>query len=335
MLSRKVSHAHNFQRKLGLEPVTDASAIRYNHVPKLVNNLFGIETARKHSPLMHMIGPILRNSYPALDPNSLEFLNSHTSIAYVAFGQHATPSDQDVKMILQSLLKLFEQKIIDGVIWARLSESQIPQFVQTNNRKYSFYDIFNHKDVLLPSWAPQFAILEHPSTLFFISHGGVGSMHESLFNGKRLFIYPMFGDQPGNARAIERIGVGKQIDTLNLKYDLKDYDRFYAKLYTVAADPQNKIQDTVNRYKTYAQVSASNAVTRGADLMEESLFASDSQGMLYYRYDVGYEIHWVKRYNVDIYAFFIVLSLGILKVGLMSSGPIRYNLKIMHKSKSI
>ncbi|KAI8085506.1 hypothetical protein BDF21DRAFT_359667 [Thamnidium elegans] len=335
MLSRKVLHAHYFQRKIGLEPITDASAKRYNSIPKLVNNLFGIETARKHSPLMHMIGPILRNSYPALDHDSLEFLNNRKSIVYVAFGQHATPSDQDVKMILQSLLRLFEQKVIDGVIWAHLGKDQIPQIVQTINQEYSFYDIFNHQDILLPQWAPQFAILEHPSTSFFISHGGVGSMHESLFNGKRLFVYPMFGDQPGNARAIERIGVGKQIDTLNLKYDSKDYDRFYAKLYTVAVDPQNKIQDTVNRYKAYAQVSASNAVIRGADLMEESLFASDSQGMLYYRYDVGYEIHWVKRYNIDIYALFVVLSLCILKVGLMCLGPIRYRINLMPKLKSI
>ncbi|GAA5813725.1 hypothetical protein MFLAVUS_007212 [Mucor flavus] len=331
MLSKKVSHTHKFQRKLGLEPITDASAKRYNHIPKLVNNLFGIETARKHSPLMHMIGPILRNSYPAIDHDSLEFLNNRKSIVYIAFGQHATPSDQDVKMILQSLLRLFEQKVIDGAIWARLDKDQIPQFVQ----EYSFDNISSHKDILFPQWAPQFAILEHPSVSFFISHGGVGSMHESLFNGKRLFVYPMFGDQPGNARAIERIGLGKQIDTFNLKYDSKDYDRFYAKLYSVAADPQSKIQDTVNRYKAYAQVSASNAVTRGADLMEESLFASDSQGMLYYRYDVGYEIPWVKRYNVDIYAFFGVLGLCILKVGLMFLGPIQYEIDLMHKLKSI
>lgn len=103
----------------------------------------------------------------------------------------------------------------------------------------------------------------------------------------------------------------------------------------MAADPQNKIQDTVNRYRTYAQVSASNAVARGADLMEESLFASDSQGMLYYRCDVGYEIPWVKRYNVDIYALLGVLSLCILKVGLMFFGPIQYELDLMHKLKSI
>lgn len=150
MLSRKVSHTHNFQRKLGLEPITDASAKRYNHIPKLVNNLFGIETARKHSPLMHMIGPILRNSYPALDHDSLKFLNNRKSIVYIAFGQHAAPSDQDVKMILRSLLRLFEQKVIDGAIWARLDKDQVPQFVQTINQEYSFDNIFSHKDILFP-----------------------------------------------------------------------------------------------------------------------------------------------------------------------------------------
>lgn len=91
----------------------------------------------------------------------------------------------------------------------------------------------------------------------------MGSMHEALYSGIRLFIYPFFGDQLGNARAIECIGIGKFIDTANAKYDAAYYDLFYKKIREVTADPGNKIQDTVDRYSTYVQIMAMNAITRG------------------------------------------------------------------------
>lgn len=59
--------------------------------------------------------------------------------------------------------------------------------------------------------------------LFFISHGGIGSLHEFLYNGVRLFLFPFFGDQVVNAIAVERTGIGSYMGTSNLKYDTKDY----------------------------------------------------------------------------------------------------------------
>ncbi|KAI9339248.1 hypothetical protein BD770DRAFT_448208 [Pilaira anomala] len=335
LFAKNVAESHALQRKLGLGAVNEASAKRYSHIPKLVNNIFGIEMARKHSPLTHMIGPILQNSYPTLDPGTREFLDNHKRVVYIAFGQHAVPKDQDIDMFFPTLLRLLEQGVIDGVIWASLDKGRIPEKVKTiNNREYSCQDIFEHKDFFFPGWAAQFAIFQHPSTLFFVSHGGVGSLHESLFNGKRLFVYPMFGDQPGNAWAVERIGIGKYIDPIHLKFNTKDYEMFYHKLYDVATDPGNKIQETVDRYKRYVQVSTNNAIIRSADIMEESLFASNSQGELDYRYDVGYEIHWIKRYNVDIYAFFAFSSLILLKFAFSLMKSIKSRIKIMHKIKN-
>jgi hypothetical protein len=317
-LCKTLKHAHAFQRKLGLTPTVDSSATRYNHIPKLVNNVYGIEVARKLSPLFHMVGPIMRGNYPALDSATRDFLDSHKRIVLVAFGQHAMASDQDVHMLMQTLLRLMKEGHIDGVIWARLNHDQIPtKSIKTPNQRYSHQDIINHPNIYLIPWAPQYAILQHPSTSFFISHGGVGSMHESLYSGVRLFVYPFFGDQPGNARAVERAGIGKYMNTINMKYDTACYNSLYEKLYAVAADPQHKIQDTVDRYRAYIQVMANNAITRGADLLEESLFASDNQGKLYYRYDVGYDMHWIKRNNVDVYAVLVLFALITAKLGFM------------------
>lgn len=314
-LNRKLHYVLAFQRKFGLRPSVDVSTSKYNGIPKIINNVFGIEIARAHSPLVHMIGPVMRSDYPSFDNATLDFLNCHDSVAYIAFGQHAVPNNNDVHMIMQTLIILLEQGIIDGIIWARLNRDQLPEMIRTWNHTYFLADILNHKDISLPTWAPQFAILQHPSTSFFISHGGVGSLHEALFNRKKLFIYPFFGDQPVNAINIDRLGIGKYLDTTNLNYDFQDYQTFYERLSVLAVDSQGKFQDTLNRYSAFVQVSTIHAVTRGADIMEESLFASDESGKLYYRRDVGYDIHWIKRNDVDIFVVIIILCYIALKTG--------------------
>ncbi|KAI9266352.1 hypothetical protein EDC94DRAFT_603488 [Helicostylum pulchrum] len=312
-ISKKLAHITDLQRKNGLSVAFETGDARYNHIPKLINNIFGIEMARKHSPLSHMIGPIMRGSYPPLDPITAEFLNNHKKVVYIAFGQHFNPNKNDVKMFLQTLFTMIDEEIIDGIIWARIDQSYIPDSIETPKCIYNREDIVNHKDLYLVKWAPQYAILEHAAVSFFISHGGIGSLHESLYNGVRVFLFPFFGDQVVNAIAVEKTGIGSYMGTSNLKYDAKDYLEFYKKLQKVAVDPGNKIQDTVNRYKVYVQISGANAVTRGADLMEESLFASDSDGNLQYRQDVGYNIHWIKRNDFDVYAVLVLLGLATLK----------------------
>lgn len=314
-ISKKLTHTHAFQQSLGLEPTVDTSSKRYNDVTKLINNLFGIEIPRKHSPLVHMIGPIMQSSYPPLDNETADFLNRHKHTVYIAFGQNAVPTNKDVDMIVQSLLILLEHGSIDSIIWARFNIEQLPATIRTSQTEYTKKDIINHRNILFIKWAPQYAILAHPSTSFFISHGGAASMHEALYNQVRLFVYPFYGDQPANARAIERIGIGRRMNTMYLKYDVKDYDLFMRMLTEVATDPQNKIQHAVQRYSAYVQVSASNSVRRGADVMEESLFASDDQGKLYYRADAGYEIHWIKRRNLDIYAVLVASGYILCKIG--------------------
>ncbi|KAI8359105.1 hypothetical protein EDC96DRAFT_445636 [Choanephora cucurbitarum] len=289
-IQSKFKAAFDLQRKFGLVPVAwDASSPRYNNIVKMSNNLYGIEVPRPHSPLFHMIGPVMQSSYPALDKRTADFLDRHQRVAYVAFGQHVASPKKDIEMVLKALLQLKQEGYIDGIIWARLNITDVPQIKQ------------DEEDILLSAWSPQFAILQHASTLLFVTHGGVGSLIESLYNGKRVFVYPFFGDQPGNARAIAHVGLGTYMNTLGLKFDQSDYNTLYDALYQVAADPEGRIQTVVNQYKHYVQIRSKHAVTRGADLMEEVAFASDENGFLGYRKSIEYEIHWMKRYNLDIY----------------------------------
>lgn len=59
-LLKHTKHVAELQRKNGLTPSFEISDSRYNRIPKFINNVFGIELARKHSPLFHMIGTIMR-----------------------------------------------------------------------------------------------------------------------------------------------------------------------------------------------------------------------------------------------------------------------------------
>lgn len=213
--------------------------------------------------IVYNVQHIMRSQYPPLDDARRSFLESHKKVILVAFGQHTVAFGQDIHMILQNLLKLMEQGHIDGIMWARLSQEQLPvTIIQTSSRTYSSQDIVNHPDIHLMAWAPQYAILQHPSTCFFISHGGVGSLHEALYSGVRLFVYTFFGDQRANTKGIELIGVGKQIETDFLKYDTADYQEVYTKFYAVAVDPDNKIKDAIKRYSAANQVMALNAIVR-------------------------------------------------------------------------
>ncbi|GAA5805516.1 hypothetical protein HPULCUR_011033 [Helicostylum pulchrum] len=265
--------------------------------------------------------------------SKLPVIISTTMGTFAAFGQHVSPLNRDMQLIMTNLLRLLEKRIIDGIIWANFNLTQVPEKIITDDQEYFDNDIIHHKDIKLVGWVSQYAILEHPSTSFFVSHGGAGSLHEALYNGVRLFVYPFFGDQPGNAIAIERIGVGRHISTINQQHSEGTYRKMYKELYELAVDAQDKIQKATDRYRAYIQVRSVHAVIRGADYMEESLFASDDEGNLYYRNDVGYEIHWIKRNNVDIYAVFTTVGFIVLKFTSIMYNLIRKNGFALHKVK--
>ncbi|KAG2232867.1 hypothetical protein BDF21DRAFT_492224 [Thamnidium elegans] len=58
-LLKHTTYATELQRKNGLSTSLEAGNSRYNRILKFINNIFGIELARKHSPLSHMIEPIM------------------------------------------------------------------------------------------------------------------------------------------------------------------------------------------------------------------------------------------------------------------------------------
>ena len=66
-------------------------------------------------------------------------------------------------------------------------------------------------NVRLMKWCPQQEILAHPNVKLFVTHGGLLSTEESLYQGKPMVYIPGFADQFANANLGEHAGYGTQI----------------------------------------------------------------------------------------------------------------------------
>lgn len=65
-----------------------------------------------------------------------------------------------------------------------------------------------------------FMISAHPNVLAFFSHCGMLSTTEAIYHGVPMIGMPIFGDQPGNAAAVEESGLGIQIHFKELTTEL-------------------------------------------------------------------------------------------------------------------
>ncbi|KAL1540225.1 beta-D-glucosyl crocetin beta-1,6-glucosyltransferase [Salvia divinorum] len=67
------------------------------------------------------------------------------------------------------------------------------------------------RGLVVRGWAPQAAILAHPSVGGFMSHCGWSSITESLYFGVPVVAVPLKLDQPMNARLVVEVGVGVEV----------------------------------------------------------------------------------------------------------------------------
>ncbi|MQL70221.1 hypothetical protein Taro_002501 [Colocasia esculenta] len=75
-----------------------------------------------------------------------------------------------------------------------------------------FLDRTEGRGLLVQSWAPQAAILGHPSVGGFLTHGGWNSALESLAHGVAMAVWPLYAEQRMNAAKLEEeLGVAVRV----------------------------------------------------------------------------------------------------------------------------
>ncbi|KAI8384822.1 uncharacterized protein BYT42DRAFT_563750 [Radiomyces spectabilis] len=287
---------------------------------KIINSVFGLEAARPLGPLVEMVGPVLPKHYEPLSGDLKYFLEAHSRVAYVSFGQHVIPSREDIELILTALVENLDEGTIDGFIWATSAaapkkvDRMFPATVTAaSNRVYDIKHMLqgDHPDCRIIRWAPQVGILRHNATITFISHGGASSVAEALHTGVRLVIYPFFSDQPTTARLLSRAEVA------GFMSHEESQEQGTEVLRRVLKDEQGIFQKNTDRYQALIQIYSKTGAIRGADLIEEVLFVSDGAN-LPHRQVVSRHMSFVKANNIDLYAIlFALVSLPVVTLAVI------------------
>lgn len=70
------------------------------------------------------------------------------------------------------------------------------------------------KNFIVKNYVPQTKLLAY--TKLFITHGGMNSTHEGLYNGIPLIVIPQSADQPVIAKQVENLGAGIKLSMKEL-----------------------------------------------------------------------------------------------------------------------
>ncbi|KAI8884523.1 glycosyltransferase family 1 protein [Backusella circina FSU 941] len=278
---------------------------------KLINNYFGMTPARPLGPLVEQVGPIIPRKYEPLTAELEEYLDSHKRVAYVSFGQHAKPSPKTVNLILAALIEVCEAGDLDGIIWAgsMTSDRLAQDIVTASGKTYPAAELLENKnvDIRFVKWAPQLAVLSHPSTRVFVSHGGFGSCIEAIYKGVRMIFFPVFGDQPGNSVMIERAKTG---GVLRSTMTIPEAVNIIKK---IVVDDDGEVEKNLKRMQAIAQIRSRNGAKMGADVVEEVAF-SHVDGKVPHRYEASRNISFIKAHNIDLYTILGSIILSIRSV---------------------
>lgn len=298
------------KRAIGVVPMTDLTTSWSDSI-KLVNNFYGITPPRRSNPLVEHVGVIIPKTYTPLNDDLKEYLGDYKRVIYVAFGQHARATLQANGHILSSLLEVLESGEVDGILWSTFSpvDHFPPKVTTSSNNTYLVQDLFERKypHIRFEKWVPQTAVLLHPSTHLFVSHGGLGSVSESLYAGKRMALFPFFGDQPGNAKTMKRASLG---DIIRLDATVSENADMMREL---VVDKNGEIAESLKRMQAIVQIRARNGPQVGAAILEEVAFTS-IDGKIPHRYEASRRMSYIKANKFDIYALFIVLVVTSMAV---------------------
>lgn len=302
------------RRELGVEGFDPLG--RHSKVIKMVNSFWGMESPRPIGPFVEYVGPVIGSTYDSLPTAMAKYMEAHTRVVYIAFGQMYTPNAKEFEVLLTSLLEAYEEKILDGFIWSLSLKSQLqpdlPKQIQTKSKKiYNVKDLFDGSldtNLRFEAWSPQFAILNHPHCKLFISHGGASSIHESLFNGVPLLLHPFTSDQPANAYMMMEAGVGLMLDRKT-----HDFEDTLEKLTRILTDKDGKFKLNMESMQALVQLK-SRGKFHAADMIEEVLYSVRNKSDIWNRREQSEGMPLLKVTNWDINLAALACLAGFIAV---------------------
>jgi glucuronosyltransferase len=156
--------------------------------------------------VQYLGGLHLKKPRPVREESLSRFLNRYETVVYASFGSGIDSLNMD-RALLAEFVRVFTS-LPYGVLW-KIDEPVHTMFNLTAN-------------VHTSSWFPQRDVLNHPNVKVFITQGGVQSTDEAVDSGVPLIGIPMMGDQFYNVKRYTDLGVGLNIDILNLEKEHLD-----------------------------------------------------------------------------------------------------------------
>lgn len=160
----------------------------------LVNTNFIFNYPRPMMPHVIPISGLFHKPSHPIDSDLFDLIEDpkYEHVVVVSFGTH-TPHIEREKAIIMA--EVFAQ-LPALVIWRYLG----PDFEDLGS------------NIHLVGWFQQAAVLQHPKVHLFVTHCGISSTFEAIYNGIPVVTMPIQADQPYNAEAlVGRLEVGRRI----------------------------------------------------------------------------------------------------------------------------
>jgi len=141
------------------------------------------------------------------------------------------------------------------------------QIVFSDNKTINTLNILNnHPSIHITENSPQFSILNHTNIKIHLTHGGIGSIYESLYTGTPMLLLPIAFDQFGNSEKLLENDVGLFLSKVSL--NVQD---IINKIKILQTD--KSILVNVERMKNLAILNC-NRKYRAADLIDFVLYSN-------------------------------------------------------------
>ncbi|PSN39981.1 hypothetical protein C0J52_20368, partial [Blattella germanica] len=203
LYSRVISENERVMRKhFGVAPPSITEAIN-NKSLFLIGSNWAFSYIHPLPPsAIRFQNAIIKKVLEPLPKDLQEFLDDAPNGAiYVSFGSNVHSARMPKKKI-QAFLDAFAQ-LPQKVLWKW--ESDRPPSASINIR--------------FQKWFPQQEILAHKNMKLFITHCGLQSLQEAVYNAVPIVAIPFFADQIFNAKKVEREKIGVQMSILHLTKD--------------------------------------------------------------------------------------------------------------------
>ena len=153
------------------------------------------------------------------------------------------------------------------------------------------------------SWLPQPALLAHPATRVFLTHGGAGSVQEALCHRTPIVGVPISGDQPANVQLVVDKGAGVQVGWQDLTEE-----SLAAALDSVLGDP--RYQQAATRLSDLILDQPQHPLDRAVWWLEYLLRHPGNPGML----SPTHKLYWFQYFLLDILSvvLFVLLLLSFM-----------------------